>query len=266
MRFRRDGRHFAAAVKAWFCSLKKNSQIAILVALAHISAILWMSIDYCLSDRPKLRHPVIVRTIQQQTTPVRIAAPQKPQNAALAQAPTAANQPPKAAPPKTKKQIPNAARPSKKNQSAPIKPKTIPTETLQQIEEEFNAIAIEPSNRKTRSAEIKLPSILQSKSALNASIEESSAQASVPSTYHLCLIDLFQSSLQLPELGDVRVKIILSSPGTLDSVQILETKSEKNAEWIRNQLPLLALPSFNDFGIVDAILEFTITFRNVENS
>ena len=282
MRFRRDRRHFAAAVRAWFCSLKKQNQIAILVGLAHIGAILWMSVDYCLTDHPKNRRPVIVRTIRPQTAPIHIASAPKPETAPIA-FPKALPQQPKArttpspsasvserpipASSKTKKSTAVLTRSGKKTVSSPIQPKKAAAETLRKIEEEFDAIALQPSSSRASSTEIKLPAVLQSKTtALRASIDETITKSSIPSTYHLSLIDLLQSSLQLPELGDVRVKIVLSAPGAFSLIQILDAKSEKNAQWLKNQLPLLPLPCFNDFGIVDAILEFTITFRNVENS
>ena len=312
MRFRRDGRHFAAAIKAWFCSLKKNRQIAILVGLAHIVAVLWMMADYYLTDRPKNRRPVVVRTIRPPAAPIHISSTSKhqmpksmsPQPKDLAVSSAAAgnaqkataipsrfakkatksttpvkavskkavaklrgSETGKACPNRAADNLPKRADEKAQPQDAPKGSVIGSTETLRQIQEELSAIADGPSIQKSASADIKLPGVLSSKAALlNASIEDNAAQTSIPSTYHLSLIEQLQSSLQLPELGDVRIKIGIEAPGTLFSIQILDAKSEKNAEWLKNQLPLLLLPCFNDFGIVDAILEFTITFRNVENS
>jgi len=276
MRFRRDGRHFATAIKVWFCSLKKGSQIALSVGLVHLGAILWMSMDHWLSDHPKPHHPIVVRTVRPQMAPIHVASAPTPQIVAaprdsLPIAPRmniqkttkqTTTKPAKEKPILPSKSVKIA---SERSYTAPVKQKSIPKETLRQIEEEFEAISAQQISRKTTSEEIRLPAQLQSKTAINASIEENISSTSIPSTYHLCLIDQLQSSLQLPEVGSVRVKIVLFSPGTLSSIQILDTKSEKNAQWLKNQLPLLSLPCFNDFGIVDAFLEFTITFCNAEN-
>jgi len=265
-------------MKLWFCSLKKNNQIAILVLLAHIGAILWMSIDYCFSDHPKIRRPVVVRTIRPQAAPIYIAPSQ---NTPAAAPKRPVSQPTIAATPKTSNASSATPTPSsssktnkkktvtissaKKPAKAAAKPK-IPAGALHEIEEGFNAIETKPFASKTSAPEIKLPAVIQSQSAQSISIDSNITQSSVPSTYHLCLIEQLQTSLQLPEIGDVKIKIMLAAPGTISSIQILDAKSKKNAEWLKNQLPLLSLPCFNDFGIVDAILEFTITFRNVENS
>jgi hypothetical protein len=73
-----------------------------------------------------------------------------------------------------------------------------------------------------------------------------------------------QEQLQLPELGEVIARLILQPPGILSEIEIIDTKSKANAEFLKKRLPLLELPCFNDYGIKDKTLEFTITFRNVE--
>ncbi len=85
MRFRRDGRHFATAIKVWFCSLKKGSQIALSVGLVHLGAILWMSMDHWLSDHPKPHHPIVVRTVRPQMAPIHVASAPTPHSTNLSQ-------------------------------------------------------------------------------------------------------------------------------------------------------------------------------------
>ena len=161
---------------------------------------------------------------------------------------------------------------------------TLSAQTIKEIEESFSAISSEePAHSHSQKSDIQIPTTIQTKSVVQASIESTPATgsgtggtsggtpggtatdgSSEGSSYHTSLVENLQSSLQLPEMGDVRVKISIAAPGKLTSVQILDTKSAKNAEWLKNQLPLLELPCFNDYGILDAFLEFTITFRNVE--
>ena len=68
-----------------------------------------------------------------------------------------------------------------------------------------------------------------------------------------------QSALELPEYGDVVAKIEIGSSGELVSCEILDAKSTKNGDFLKNRLPELHFPCFN------TATTFTITFRNVEN-
>jgi hypothetical protein len=111
----------------------------------------------------------------------------------------------------------------------------------------------QPEVRHTRPP-LQLPSI----------IPEPSAAPSFTPTYGEFLIAYLQSSLDLPEYGEVRAKIEIDRFGKLLHCEILEAKSTKNAEFLKNQLPDLTFPCLNDFDIMDFSQTFTITFRNVE--
>ncbi|MBF8263589.1 MAG: hypothetical protein HW387_1254 [Parachlamydiales bacterium] len=252
MRFRTDGRHITTQIITWYCSLKKSAQIALAVCLAHFAAIIWMSVDYYFSYKPPIRRPISVRTIQP-ANPIHVAT-------APSCEPSVASPPQSTPAPITaKKTRPAAAAPKKK--PAPTRP--IPAHTLQQIEDSFAALS-QPAPKKSASqSKIQLPAAIVAKSNIQASVEEMS---SISMDYHIRLVDHLQGALLLPETGEVRLKIAIVSPGKLASVEILDTKSKKNAEWLKNQLPLLDLPCFNDYNIIDPLLEFTITFRNAENT
>lgn len=116
-----------------------------------------------------------------------------------------------------------------------------------------------PQPQKKAAPEIRLPALLE-KSPVETAIETTSATASFGES----LSALLQEQLQLPEIGEVKARIVLVAPGKIDEVEILDARSEKNSAWLKNQLPRLSVPCFNDFSIRDAKLEFTITFRNVE--
>lgn len=130
-----------------------------------------------------------------------------------------------------------APKPAKKNNPAPATP--LPT-------------------RKTI-PEIRLPSYVE-EARIETVIE---SHSDLPSFGHHLAISL-QEQLQLPEIGEVAARIVLEAPGNIILVEILDSRSSKNAEWLKKQLPHLSVPCFNDFSISDAKLEFTITFRNVE--
>ncbi len=116
-----------------------------------------------------------------------------------------------------------------------------------------------PILEKKAPPEIKLPTYLE-----KSPVAVIAAKADFAS-FGQSLATLLQETLQLPEIGEVEARIVLIHPGKIEEVEILHAKSAKNAEWLKNQLPRLELPCFNDFSISDAKLEFTITFRNVEN-
>ena len=115
--------------------------------------------------------------------------------------------------------------------------------------------AAAPASQKKAAPEIRLPALLE-KNPVEIPVETASFGES--------LTALLQEQLQLPEIGEVKARIVLIAPGRIEEVEILDARSEKNSAWLKNQLPHLSVPCFNDFSIRDAKLEFTITFRNVE--
>lgn len=232
----------------WIRSLKKSAQIALAVCLAHFAAVVWMSAEYYFSFQPPTRRPIYVRTV----------APAMPVRQEIAAAAPAA--PVKTAAGKSKQKTkPSETAPEKKS----ARPRTIPRETLRQINDSFAALSRSNPERTASAQKIRLPSLIEVKNSVQTAVEEDSPAAS---SYRFSLADRLQSSLELPETGEVRLKITVIEPGKIAAVEILDMKSRKNADWLKNQLPLLELPCFNDFNIIDPVLEFTITFCNAENS
>lgn len=202
---------------------------SILAIAIHVLALYWMVGRDSSLTTPPLKRPIAVRTVKE------IPAPRPkpiPTNTSTASTP--------------RKQLP----PKKK--SAPATPKRSVTNTLDEIEKSFNALSA-PAAPKAR------PIPLPPKLHLDAPPPQETA------SYGERLIDTLQEQLELPEFGEVKTRIVLTAPGTIHQVEILEAKSEKNAEWLKNRLLLLEAPCFNEYGICDAAIEFTVTFRNVEH-
>jgi hypothetical protein len=65
-----------------------------------------------------------------------------------------------------------------------------------------------------------------------------------------------QQALLLPEYGQVRVEVSIDKNGNLEKFTIIDTKSEKNAEFLKNQLPTLRFPCLNE------AVSLTIVFSN----
>jgi hypothetical protein len=144
-------------------------------------------------------------------------------------------------------------------ETKPSSQKMLSKERVQEIEESF-ATLLSPAVEPKRARDLKIPSILQA----SIDTEEHSTTSEEDLSYGRLLIALLEKQLKLPEIGQVKARITLSEKGRITAIEILDAKSEKNATCLKNQLPLLELPCFNDFGITESTLEFITLFRNVE--
>ena len=224
--------------------MKKSSHIALSVLFAHLLALIWMSANY--SPQTIKKHgPLAIRTFREvprKVVPVQSKTPPK------ASAPAAK---PKKVPPAPEKKSSKKA-PAKPTKEIPKKPKEI----------EESSLAVTAPTPPSIAADVKLPSILQTHQTQPLIEEEGPLRSS---DYSAILADMLQFGLgQLPEFGNVRASLTLNASGQVALVEILQADSDKNAEWLKKQLLLLELPCFNDFGIADANLTFTIMFRNAE--
>ncbi len=221
-----------------FLTLSRGKQIAIGVCIVHLLAIFSLTIHHLATGRFRKPRPMVVRTVQaaperkiqsvkQIETPKTVAnkpAPEKPKPAAKKQEP-----------PKT---VAAAKKPSPKPVEKPVEKEAPPS--LETVSKKRPALIV--------------PSKIESKKAPVEIKEEP--------TYGEYLVAYLQSALDLPEYGEVRAKIEIDRFGKLIHCEIVEAKSKKNGEFLKNQLPDLTFPCLNDFGIVDATHIFTITFRN----
>jgi hypothetical protein len=119
-------------------------------------------------------------------------------------------------------------------------PKQAPAKLLKEIEQNIAAIA---SPKIEKKPELEVPSLPVVEEAVMESATEKIAQ-------------FLQQMLQLPEFGEVRVLVMIDRTGQLENFEVLDTKSEKNAEFLRNQLPSLRFPCLNE------TVSLTIVFSN----
>jgi hypothetical protein len=164
-------------------------------------------------------------------------------------------------PEKTKKAAePKAKKPKTITASPPIKreePAAIDSQLLEELQSSFEALSA-PSVKTPKRSSLSVPTFASSQ----ALIEE--APIDNPS-YAQEIAAILQTSLDLPEFGSVKVKLDISSLGTLISCEILDARSQKNGLFLKKRLQELSFPCFNGFGIVENHLEITVTFTNVEN-
>jgi len=70
------------------------------------------------------------------------------------------------------------------------------------------------------------------------------------------IASMLQNALELPEFGEVKIKLQIGRLGTLDNIEILEARSQKNAEFLKKRLPELGFPCLNE------VTTLTIVFSN----
>ena len=239
----------------WYLSLTRARQIGVSVGLAHLLLVFALCIHHlATSRRPPIR-PIAVRTR------IPTAPPQLQQRSASPQK-TAPSKTTSAKPSQTtpKPQTPKAkAPPAKTTKSIQPAKKPADDRILKEIAESLEQISA-PSPAAVPQSRLSLPSLLAPKTPLEQQEENGDE------TYGEFLIGYLQSALDLPEIGEVMARIEITRDGKLASCEILSSRSRKNSEFLKNRLPELAYPCFNDFRLAEPSLHFTITFRNADAS
>ncbi len=271
-------------MKIWkkYLSFSRIQQIGIAVCLAHLLAIFAMTAHHFATRRLRPAKPIAVRTL-----PAPKAAPSSSAFSAPAAKPAAApaqktaQKPEKTVPkkpeqakPEQTKQEPTKIAAKKTAPKASLKQeKTIPEKTikeepvqneaLQEIAKSLQSLAAAAAITAAPEPRYERPALILPK-AIAPSQTTAEPESNANPSYEDFLVAFLQSSLDLPERGDVRIRIEIDRFGHLSECEILDLKNSKNGEFLKKRLPELAYPCFNDFGITDLTQTFTITFRNVE--
>lgn len=207
-------------IKKWFFSLTRAKQITICVLGAHFALLFIWTGSYWISPRPHLPKKVTVRTVQIPKPPPPKSTPASNKN--LAQA--------KPSP----KKIPT---PSKPAQSKSLQKEKI----LKEIASNLKEISQKPNQTKP---EIKIP------------LFHLENQEESPENFSEQIALFLEEMLQLPEFGKVKAHLTIDRFGKLISLEILESASDKNVEFLKNQLPILQYPCLNKGATL------TIVFSN----
>lgn len=204
----------------------------------HALILFVLNVDYWIWKNP-------VRTKKIHVTTVRYAPPPAPikveKKAPVATAPKPVVKPP-VPKPEIKKKPPVSSKPVI-NQNKPIE-----SELLKEIERNFDSIT-EPLPKPVLKPEIELPT---PNLVFHFSIENEDVGPTDAERIAL----LLQELLQLPEYGEVRAQLKISRLGQLESFDILESKSKKNSDFLKNRLPEVQFPCLNESATL------TIVFRN----
>lgn len=157
--------------------------------------------------------------------------------------------------PAVKKTTIKAAKPQATQPKAPSKPK--PKTDKGALRELTSALEQLKALEKPKTSEpLSLPSAIF--------IEPKGQVSTAMQSYGSALIAYLENQLDLPEFGVVRVELCLNRDGHLLKSLVVASESEKNSEFLKNRLPELAFPCFNDFQIRENTLTFTVSFRNAE--
>lgn len=246
-----------------FLSLSRFRQIALCVFSLHLLTVAAMAGHHWATRRLRPAKPIAVRTIQPKALqpadrPTQVAVKTAPQTKAA----------PKPAP--VSKPVPKpASKPTPKTAAVkkPAPPKPIPKKEAQPkpLQEENTLLVSAPEMNQETIQETKRPPLTLPAPLASSSLKpETEPEPNLDLSYGETLTLFLQSELILPEPGDVKAQIAIDASGKLVSCEILDARSAKNEEFLKNRLPELAFPCFNRFGIAGSTQTFTISFCNVE--
>lgn len=228
----------------FFLSLSKSYQISLVVLVLHCFLLFWGIANHLLTKKTVRHQAMIVRTV---TPNIKIA--------------NTGSSPPIIKPQKkiTSIEKKQSTPPAKKENPARIFKKETPSLDRELLNELVHSLeAIQPQQIKKRApSPLSLPQQLAVKTEIENFNEKNGSYAEN-------LIALFTRHLNLPEFGSVKAAIQIDARGTLLKFTVLEEKSRKNSEFLKNRLHELTFPCFNEFGLSENQLEFIITFCNQE--
>ncbi len=118
---------------------------------------------------------------------------------------------------------------------------------LQEIESSSKAVSL-PKKAFVIPEKLSMPSSLQEETFVFSYEEE--------------LASYLQNTLELPEYGDVKVRLEIDASGKLISLEILEMKSRKNGEFLKKRLSEIEFPPFSQ-GSRNEVVQITIVFKNL---
>lgn len=141
----------------------------------------------------------------------------------------------------------------------PAKPVSTPKQVLKKVEKPKSVKPL-PAKKAETKQEIKP---LVKKEELPIPILPSASFQERPQTQEEEKIDssvavasYLKDLLILPEIGDVKVLVCINKQGYVESIEILESKSQKNQDFLKNRLSEISFPWLNEET------KLTLVFRN----
>ncbi|MDP1608249.1 MAG: hypothetical protein Q8L98_02915 [Chlamydiales bacterium] len=221
-----------------FLTLSRKQQITFVVWVVHLSLLLLLTVHHVWpNSRKKTIQPMAIHTF----VPIVESKPKAPP-VSKPKAPVK-----RPAPASKKPSKPAAKPPTEKKSSDPTLLKELQAalselDTLEKHTQHSNLLSIPPT--------IQLSSGQQPSSSEHA--------------YGQFLIAYLEKHLELPARGEVKMQLDIDGQGRLVSHTVLSSENIKNSEFLKNRLPELTFPCFNDFNIDSNLLTFTILFCNAK--
>lgn len=241
-------------LKEKFFLLTRGKQIALIVFAIHLLAIFASFGHHFVNRKIKPTRTIVVRNAKGRT----LNAEVKKEVASKTEG-KAKGKMQNAKPKEIEKKAPVAAAPKKKKGAAEAVVKRPDPEKSIQEKRALREIAESLENFR-REAKPKRELVIPTKSQRE---EEPIVERGEEPTYSEFLVAFLQGTLDLPEFGEVKVKMEIDRFGKLVDCVVLEAKSKKNGEFLKERLPDLSFPALAEFGILDSTHVFTITFRNI---
>jgi hypothetical protein len=213
--------------------LRRTTSIVISIHLAFIVILLFTQNR----PTPARPHHITVRTIQPTTIHHPIPTASRPQKK---------TQPAKSPPSSpTKKPIVTDKKKVAPPQPAKAPPPPKPQAAHPAWEEIEQALAkIEQKAYPEESSHLNVPKLLQTEIAPILEIEAE-------------LVSFLHNALCLPEVGEVKVELVIRKDGTVEKIAVIRSESEKNKQYLQTHLPTLRFPM-----CFEQDKTWTLTFSN----
>lgn len=227
-----------------FFHLSRGKQIAAAVVLTHLTVLFFLTCHHLFTRTSHHPRPMVIKTISPLAR-IEKKGPETPSvqtTQKLAAAPSL----------KKEKFSTDKITPMKKKSAPPKKHKPEP-DVLKEIAESFDVLASEAPKKTVR------PSLNVPIKKTPKTKEPEERSSSTDATYDEYLIAFLQNALDLPEFGDVKMEIEMDSFGKIIDCRILESKSSKNAKFLKEEIESLHFPIPFD---MEKKHKFTIVFRN----
>ncbi len=147
---------------------------------------------------------------------------------------------------------------TEKKKSEPSAKKEAVSHLLQELEETIAKID-QKRDKDSPLKQIETPSWIKPLK-IDAIKEIGDDDIQVDFTYQESLIRCLRESLDLPELGEVKMEITLSKDGSVLKLRVLATESEKNRSYLEKNLQVIKFPPFDVNE--DSRKTFVLTFCN----
>lgn len=220
-------------------------RIAYFVIGFHCLLLLWMII--WMPTKPIEKKPLKVRTVVKAPPPPPAPAPTPP--APVVQVVKAPPAPPKKAPP-PRKQAPQKRPVAKK----PAAPPAVPQNLVNQLKQSIAKIDENPQKVLTNRA-LKAPSAI-------ATLKVDQMAEEVEDGYVSSLVDCLQSALDLPEVGEVKLELTLTSGGRFVRIKVVKSGSDRNRLFLESALKSIPFPPFSGQLKQHQEHTFVLSFHN----